>query len=280
MTIAITAANGQLGQLVIKKLKALIPAREIYALARTPAKATTLDVTVREADYSKPSTLATALVGVDTVLLISSSEIGKRESQHKNVINAAREAGVQRIIYTSLLHADTSPLSLAGEHLATENALKNSGLRYTILRNGWYTENYTQSIPAALANGAFIGSAGEGRISLAARADYAEAAVAVLTSDGHDGATYELAGDVSYTLTDLAQEISRQAGKNIPYSDMPQAAYADILKQVSLPPEFAEAIASYDVAASQNALLDENRVLSRLIGRPTTTLAESVTVAL
>jgi NAD(P)H-dependent flavin oxidoreductase YrpB (nitropropane dioxygenase family)/uncharacterized protein YbjT (DUF2867 family) len=222
MTIAITGATGQLGRLAIEKLKAGVPAAGIVALARSPAKAAGLGVAVREADYARPETLASALSGVDTLLLISSSEIGRRVVQHRNAIGAAKEAGVGRIAYTSLLHADTSPLDLAEEHRATEAELRASGIPHTILRNGWYTENHTGSIGGALAGGAVIGSAGNGRISSAPRADYAEAAVAVLTGEGHEGKTYELAGDDAYTLADLAAEISRQTGRTIPYKDLPE----------------------------------------------------------
>ena len=155
-----------------------------------------------------------------------------------------------------------------------------SGLATTILRNGWYTENYTASVPAALANGAFVGSAGDGRLSLATRADYAEAAAVVLTSGGHEGKTYELAGDDAVTLADLAAEISRQTGRNIPYRDLPQADYAAILKQVGLPEGVAEGLAAWDVDASNGALFDDGRQLSKLIGRPTTPLADAVAAAI
>ena len=164
MTIAVTAATGQLGRLVVAKLKAKRPASEIVALARHPAKAADLGVAVREADYSKPETLAKALAGVDTLLLISSSEIGQRVAQHRNVIEAAKKAGVKRIVYTSLLRADSTPLSLGEEHRATEADLKASGVPFTILRNGWYTENYTGAIGGALAGGAYVGTSGEGKI--------------------------------------------------------------------------------------------------------------------
>ncbi len=280
MTIAITGATGQLGRLVIEKLKARIPANDIVALARSPAKAAGLGVAVREADYSKPETLAKALAGVDTLLLISSSEIGQRTSQHRNVIEAAKKAGVKRIVYTSLLRADASPLSLAGEHLAAEAELKASGVPFTILRNGWYTENYTGSIGGALANGAFVGSAGEGKISSAARADYAEAAVAALTGEGHAGKTYELAGDEAFALKDLAAEISRQSGKTIPYKNLPEADYAAALAGFGLPEGIAKAIASWDVGASRGALFDNGRQLSKLIGRPTAPLSATVAAAL
>lgn len=280
MTIAITGATGQLGRLVIEKLKARIPVNDIVALARSPAKAAGLGVAVREADYSKPETLAKALAGVDTLLLISSSEIGQRTSQHRNVIEAAKKAGVKRIVYTSLLRADASPLSLAGEHLAAEAELKASGVPFTILRNGWYTENYTGSIGGALANGAFVGSAGEGKISSAARADYAEAAVAALTGEGHAGKTYELAGDEAFALKDLAAEISRQSGKTIPYKNLPEADYAAALAGFGLPEGIAKAIASWDVGASRGALFDNGRQLSKLIGRPTAPLSATVAAAL
>jgi NAD(P)H dehydrogenase (quinone) len=277
MTIAITGATGQLGHLVVNKLKGAVPAADIVALARSPEKAADLGVTVREADYGKPETLDRALDGVDTLLLISSNEVGQRAAQHRNVIEAAKKAGVKRIVYTSLLHADTSPLSLADEHRDTEAALEASGIPYTILRNGWYTENYTGSIPGALAGGAFIGSAGEGKISSAARADFADAAVAVLTGEGHEGETYELAGDDAYSLGDLAAEISRQTGREIPYKNLPEVDYAAALTGFGLPEDLAQALAGWDVGASTGALFDDSRMLSALIARPTTPL--SVVVA-
>lgn len=281
MTIAITGATGQLGRLAVDKLKTRVPAEHIIALVRTPAKAADLGVTVREADYRKPDTLDRALAGVDTLLLISSNKVGERAAQHRNVIEAAKKAGVKRIIYTSLLHADTSAItSLAVEHSATEAELKASGIPFIILRNGWYTENYTASVPAAVAGGAFLGSAGNGRISSAARADYADAAVAVLTGDGHEGKVYELAGDEAYTLSDLAAEISRQTGKNIPYKNLPEAEYAAALAGFGLPQPVAQAYASFDTGASKDALFDDGRELSRLIARPTTPLSVSVADAL
>lgn len=278
--IAITGATGQLGRIVLEKLQRKVPASDIVALVRDPAKAGELGVETRVANYDQPGTLDAALAGVGTLLLISGSEVGKRAAQHANVIAAAKKAGVKRIVYTSLLHADRSPLSLAPEHVQTEAGLKASGIPYTLLRNGWYTENYTASIPAALANGAFYGSAGDGRISSSPRADYAEAAVVVLTSEGHDGKTYELANDDAYTLADLAAEISRQTGRSIPYKNLPEADYAAALTAAGLPDWLAGAYASWDMGASQGALFDDGHQLSQLLGRPTTPLSKVVADAL
>ncbi len=280
MTVAITGATGHLGRLIIKQLQARGAGADLVGLVRSPEKAADLGVAVRAADYDRPETLGPALAGIDTLLFISASEIGKRVAQHHNIIDAATRAGVKRVIYTSLLHADRSTIDLAAEHRATEAELKATGLPLTILRNGWYTENYTATAPMALANGAFYGSAGNGRISAAAREDFAEAAVVALTGTGHEGRTYELAGDDSFTLAELAAEISRQSGREIPYRDLPVAQYAAALVGAGVPEAFAQAIAGWDVEAAKGALFHEGHELSTLIGRPTTPLARSVTEAL
>jgi NAD(P)H dehydrogenase (quinone) len=280
MKIAITGASGQLGRLIIERLRAKIPVSDLIALVRTPSKAVDLGVEVREADYTRPDTLGKALAGVDTLLMISGSEIGQRVAQHRNVINAAKAAGVKRVVYTSVLHAERSTLSLTPEHVETEALLKASGLSITLLRNGWYTENYTVSVGPAVANGALIGSAGQGKIASATRADFADAAVAVLTGTGHEGKTYELAGDSAYTLAELAAEISRQTGKNIPYLDLPPADYTAALIAAGLPAPWAEALPSFDVEAAKGVLFDDSRELSKLIGRPTTPLKDSIAAAL
>ena len=280
MTIAITGATGQLGRLVVEKLKTKVPAASIVALARSADKAASLGVPGRVADYEKPETLKSARAGVDTLLLISASEIGKRAAQHRNIIAAAKQAGVKRIVYTSILRADTSAIDLAAEHRATEADLKASGIPLTVLRNGWYTENYTGSIGGALAGGAFIGSAGNGRVSGAARRDYADAAVAVLTTPGHDGKTYELAGDAPFTVADLAGEVSRQTGKTIAYKDMPQDQYATALAGFGLPAGLAKAIAGWDALAAKDALFEDRKQLSKLIGRATTPMSVTVGEAL
>jgi NAD(P)H dehydrogenase (quinone) len=280
MTIGITGGNGQLGRLVVEKLLQKVPSSQIVALARSPEKATDLSVPVRAADYSRPDTLAAALPGIDTLLLISSSEVGQRSVQHRNVIEAAKKAGVKRLVYTSLLHADTSPLSLAVEHRETEAMLRESGIPYTILRNGWYMENHTGSAKAALAAGAFIGAAGQGRIAGAAREDLAEAAAVVLMTSGHEGKIYELAGDERYTLSQLATEIGRQAGQDLPYRDLGQAGYAAALEGAGLPPFLAKQIAKWESDAAQGVLDDDSRNLSTLIGRSTTSLSHMVARAI
>lgn len=276
MKIAITGATGQLGRIVVAKLKERTVVENLVALVRTPEKAADSGVEARTFDYSKPETLAVALKGIDSLLLISGSEVGQREAQHKNVINAAKEAGVKWIVYTSLLHADTSSLSLAPEHAATEEALKNSGIAYTILRNGWYTENYAGSIPGALQAGAFIGAAGDGKISSATREDFAEAAAIVITSTGHEGKIYELAGDEAYTLTELAAETSKQTGKDIPYNNLTEADYAAALAGAGLPQWLADAIAGWDTGASKGDLFDDSKTLSGILGRPSTPLSDVV----
>ena len=280
MKIAVTGATGQLGRLVVEQLKSRTSADNIVALVRTPEKALDLGVNARDFDYNQTEGLEEALNGVDTLLLISGSEVGQRATQHSNVIEAAKKAGIKWIVYTSLLHADSSTLSLAGEHMVTEKMLKKSGVEHTILRNGWYTENYTGLIDGALAGGAFIGSAGDGKISSAARADYAEAAAVVLSDESHKGKVYELAGDDSYTLSDLAEEISKQTGKDIPYKNLAEADYASALKSFGIPEAFAEAIASWDVSVSKGDLFDDSKQLSKLIGRATTPMAETVKVTL
>lgn len=274
--IGITGATGQLGCLVVETLKQRVDTDNLVALVRSPEKATDLGIAATTFDYNKPETLIKGLQGIDHLLLISGNEVGQRKVQHQNVINAARQAGVRWIVYTSLLHADSSSLSLAPEHLETEELLKASGIPYTILRNGWYTENYTASIPGALGAGTFVGSAGDGKISSASRADYAEAAAVVLSSEDHVGKVYELAGDEAYTLKDLAAEISRQTGKDIPYNNLPESEYVGVLTSSGLPEPLAQAIAGWDIGASKGDLFDDKKVLSDLIGRSTTPLAESV----
>ncbi|CEJ66456.1 MULTISPECIES: SDR family oxidoreductase [Citrobacter] len=277
--IAITGATGQLGQHVIETLLKTVPASQIVAIVRNPAKATALSqqgITVRQADYSDEAAFTTALQNIDKLLLISSSEVGQRAPQHRNVINAAKAAHVKFIAYTSLLHADTSPLGLADEHVATEKMLAESGIAYALLRNGWYTENYLASAPAALEHGVFIGAAGEGKIASATRADYAAAAARVISEDGHAGKIYELAGDDGWTLSQLATELAKQSGKKVVYQNLSEADFAAALKGFGLPAGLADMLADSDVGASKGGLFDDSHTLSTLIGRPTTSLADSV----
>jgi NAD(P)H dehydrogenase (quinone) len=282
--IVVTGASGQLGRLVIDALLQTLPAAEIVAAVRNPEKVAdlaALGVVVRAADYSQPETLAAAFEGADKVLLISCSEVGQRFPQHQNVIAAAQAAGVGLLAYTSILHAAESPLPLALEHQQTEQALAESSVPYVLLRNGWYTENYTASVPVALEHGMVFGCAGEGRIASAARADYAAAAAAVLTSTAPQaGKVYELAGDDAYTLTALAAEIAGQTGKAIVYQNMPEADYAAALMGAGLPDYIATLLAESDTGASKGGLFDDSKTLSQLIGRPTTPLAEMVKIAL
>lgn len=282
--IFVTGATGQLGRLVIEELYRRVGPARIVAVVRDPSRSRDLfpaGVNLRQGDYDQPETLDSALAGADRLLLISSNAVGVRVPQHRNVIEAAKKAGVKRIVYTSVLRADSMPLPLAEEHRQTEALIAASGIAHTLLRNGWYTENYTASIPPALEHGALIGSAGQGRISSATRADYAEAAAIALLDDAAPArAVYELAGDASYSLTEFAAELSRQTGRTIPYVDMPEAQYRGALLGAGLPEPIADLLAGADTAVSKGALFDDGKALSTLLGRPTTALSTAIADAL
>jgi len=280
---AVTGASGQLGRLVLQSLIARVAPADIVALARDPARLADFaaqGVAVRRFDYDAPETLASALAGVERLLLVSANEVGKRAPQHRAVIDAAKAAGVGFIAYTSILHADTGGMKLAEEHLATERALAESGVPHALLRNGWYTENYLPGLTAALEHGALPGSAGAGRISAAAREDYAEAAAVILASDSVETRTHELAGDQSFTLTEFAAALSEIAGKPVVYRDLAEADYAQLLESIGLPSPFAAILADSDARAAQGALFDEGHALSALIGRPATPWRETLAAAL
>jgi NAD(P)H dehydrogenase (quinone) len=234
-------------------------------------------VEVRTVDYARPDTLAAAFLGIDRLLLISSSENGKRKPQHRNVISAAKDAGVGMIAYTSILHADTSPLLLAEEHRDTEAALAEAGVPFALLRNGWYNEVFTWRLPLALRHGALIGAAGAGRISSAARADFAEAAARVLASGDHAGRTYELAGDTSFTLAELVALVSEVSGKPMAYRDLAPEAFMTAAVEAGLPEMVANIVSNTDAGIAKGALLNDGGELSQLIGRPTTSWRSTIT---
>lgn len=277
--IVVTGASGQLGRLVVNGLLKKVAASEIALVVRTPEKVAdfaALGVQVRQADYDQSETLAAAFNGADKLLLISANEVGRRVPQHRAAIEAAQQAGVGLLVYTSLLHADTSPLPLADEHKETEQLIRAAAIPFVILRNGWYSENYVASVDSALQLGAVFGSAGEGRIASAACADYAEAAVAVLTQENQAGRIYELAGDESYSLAEFAAEIARHSGKHIVYHNLPEADYKAALVGAGLPEGLATVLSESDVGASKGGLFDNSHQLSQLIGRPTTSWKVSV----
>jgi NAD(P)H dehydrogenase (quinone) len=281
--IVITGATGHLGRIVIDELLKKVPADEIAVAVRNVAKAADLarrGVDVRHADYEQPETLANAFRGATTVLMISANEVGKRTAQHRNVIDAVKStAGVRLLVYTSILNAGRSGIGLAKEHFATEEMIRETGIPFVILRNGWYLENYTENLGTALQYGAIAGSAGTGRVAAAARADYAAAAVEVLTTEGHEGKIYELGGDTPFTLADFAAEVSRQAGKPIVYNDLPAAAYRDMLLGAGLPAPVADMLADADLGLSRGELDTTSDDLRRLIHRPTTPLRDAVRAA-
>lgn len=281
MTIAITGASGQLGRAAIEFLKTRAATTPIIALTRDTAKVADLGVEARAFDYTHPvDTLAIALAGVETLVLISSSDFNDRVGQHRNVIDAAVAAGVDRIIYTSILKADVSPLLIAQDHRATEALIAASGLGATVLRNGWYTENWTGTLGAALQAGALIGAAGAAQFTPATRRDYAEVVAIVAADAAHDGEVYELGGDEAFTLADLAAEVARQTGKPLPYNDLPPEVYQGILESFGLPAGFAAMLVDVDVRASEGWLEERSGTLSGLLGRPTVSMASAVAAAL
>jgi NAD(P)H dehydrogenase (quinone) len=281
-TLFVTGATGKLGRLVIDFLLETTPANRIVAGVRDPAKEGAAaireqGIETRLADYDRPETLARAFAGVDRLLLISSHELGRRTEQHRNVIAAAKNAGINLIVYTSLLRADTSPLFLAGDHRDTEAALMNSGVPYTLLRNGWYTEVFTWRLPLALKHNTFIGAAGEGRVSTAARADYAKAAAAVLAGGPHAGAIYELAGDSSFTLGELVEVVADATNRPITYQNMTREEFRAAAVTAGVPEMFAMVLSDTDAGLEKGALFDDGGELARLIGHPTTPFQSTIT---
>jgi NAD(P)H dehydrogenase (quinone) len=284
MTILVTGTTGPFGRLAVEALLArgVAPA-EVVATARRPQALDDVaarGVVTRRLDYDDPASIDAALEGVDRVLLVSGSEVGRRVPQHQNVIDAAARAGVSLIAYTSIVDADTTPLSLAAEHRATEELLRVSGVPHVLLRNSWYLENYTGQIPTILQHGALLGAAGDGRVSAATREDYAAAAAVVVSEDGHAGKVYELGGDEAFTMEAYAAELASQTGAPVVYRDLPVDDYASALVAAGLPEGYAQVLADSDAGIRQGALLVETGDLRRLIGRPATTMPQAITAAL
>ncbi len=281
-TYAVTGATGKLGRLVLDELLQKAEAGDIVALARDPSALSDYaakGVQVRRADYDDADSLKAALEGVDRMLLISGNAVGQRERQHGAVIEAAKAAGVSYLAYTSILKGDTSRLALAPEHVATEKLLKDSGLNYDVLRNGWYSENYTMGLAPSLESGKIFGAVGEGKISSATRADFAAGAAAALLN-GKGGDVYELAGDEAWTMRDFAEEVSRQSGKQVEYVNQSEGEYAKTLEGAGLPPPVASMLASTSALSGEGELYDDSKSLSRLSGRPTTPIRETIAAAL
>lgn len=282
MSIVVTGATGQLGHLVVEALLDRgVPASEITAVGRSTDKIADLaarGVTVMAADYKEPASLDAAFAGAETVLLVSSNDFDDRPGQHRNAIDAAKRAGVRRVVYTSGPKATTSSIILLADHGTTENYLAESGIPRTILRNGWYVENYTAQIPNYLQHG-MVGSAGEGRVSLAPRSDYAEAAAVVLTTDGHEGKVYELGGQ-AVTLAELASVISEATGSTVEYADVPVEVFEGILEGAGMPAPLPTIFSDVDRGIAQGELYVDPADLESLLGRPATSVAVAVSAAI
>ena len=282
--IAVTGVSGQLGRLIVESLLEKTDASNIIALVRKPEAVEDLaakGVAVRKADYDDPAGYVEALKGVDKLMLVSSSAVGQRVAQHKAVIDAAKANGVALLAYTSILSADVSPMLLAEEHRATEAMLKESGMPHVLLRNGWYSENYTGNLAPALEHGAVIGHSGDAKVAPAERADYAAAAAAVLLSDEDQaGKIYELAGDNGFTLSEYAAAVSELSGKPVAYVDMSEDDYVAALVGAGVPEGFAKVLGNSDDGARNGWLFNDSKSISKLIGRPTTPISESIKKAL
>lgn len=280
MSIVIAGATGQLGRLVVKELLSRgVPAAQIVAAGRSAAQLTELaghGVKTAAVDYNAPASVESALTEGDTLLLISGNDIQSRTAQHENVIDAAARAKVARILYTSVLAADTTPVILAPDHVKAEEYIRVSGLPYTFLRNGWYTENYADALLAARETGTLLGSAGEGRVASATRGDYAAAIAAVLTTAGHDNKTYELSGDYAWTYTELASAFSTILGRTVTYRSVTAAEHVTALEAAGLDPATAGFLAALDGNIREDALALTTGDLARLAGRPTTPLVDGL----
>lgn len=280
MRIAVTGATGHLGGLIIESLLTRgIEPSDIVAVVRDESKAADLaarGVSVAVAPYEDQAALQQALTGVDRLVLVSGSEVGKRLAQHTNVINAAKAAEVGFIAYTSLLNAPTSKLSLAPEHVATEQLLAEAGIDHTVLRNGWYWENFASALEPAKATGKMFGAAGDAKVAAAARADYAEAAAVVVTGAGHVGQVYELGGAPALTYPEIAEAVGAAIGAEVDYVNQSVAEYRAGLEGAGLPAEVAGMIAEWDAAIADGALYSDSTDLQDLIGRPATTPAAAL----
>jgi NAD(P)H dehydrogenase (quinone) len=285
MSIVVTGATGQLGRLAVEALlRRGIPAAQIIATGRDVAAIKDLadrGVVVRRADFAAPDSLAAAFAGADKLLLISASfPVGQRVANHRRAVDAAVAAGVSLVAYTSMTRADTATTILGAGHRATEEYLREREVPSVLLRNSWYLENYTSQLPMVLQHGAFLGSAGEGRVSAASRADYAEAAAVVLSTEGHTGKVYELGGDAAFTLAELSAAVSAASGKPIGYTDLPAQEFSEALRGAGMPADVAEAVADADLGLRRGELFTASGDLSRLIARPTTSLADAIADAL
>ncbi|PVE97086.1 SDR family oxidoreductase [Microbacterium sp. TPD7012] len=280
MTTLVTGATGNLGRLIIASLieRGADP-QSIVAGARDVAKGADLGVRVVHLDYADPASIAAALEGVDSVALVSGSEVGQRVSQHQAVIDAAKTAGITKLVYTSAPKASTSDLVLAPEHKATEELIAASGVPAVILRNNWYTENYVADLRRAAETGVLAAGVGEGRVASASRKDFADAAAVVLLEDGHIGQVYELGGDVAWSYGELASAMSEVSGRPVAYQALTAEEQSAALEAAGLDAGTIGFVVALDAGIRGGALADTDGTLARLIGRPTTPLVDGLRAA-
>lgn len=276
--ILITGATGQLGGIVVENLLEKVPARQIAVLVRDENKAADLKakgVEVRVGSYHDAASLANAMSGIDKVLLISSNDFNNRLGQHKNVIDAAKNAGVKHILYTgvTMKNINESPLKpLLADHYQTEDYIEESGLTYTFLQNSLYFEVIPLFVGANVLETGIFFPASDGKVAFAARQDLGETTATILATEGHENKTYNLTGATAYSFADVAASLSEFTGKAVSYTSPEPVAFEAMLKQFGLP-EGIVLMSVLFAAGIQNGDFDlPSPTLEQLLGRKTTNL--------
>ena len=280
--ILITGAAGSLGKATINfLLEKGYQAQNIIALVRDEAKAPDLKakgVIIKIGDYDNYDSLLSAMAGVEKVLLISGSDVVKRSTQHENVVNAAKEAGIKHILYTSFQRkneSDSSPIAfVAKSHIDTENMVKSSGIAYTILRNNIYLDMLPIFLgEKVLETGVFF-PAGETKSAFASRSDMAEAIANILIGKGHENKEYDLSNTESFSFQDIANSLSSLTGKGVNYFSPDKETYHQTLANAGVPAEYIGMFAGFAEAMKQGEFTETSTDLEKLLGRKPATAQE------